>query len=217
MKETHTIKCFLKFGTEEHLLQLRDKGIIYMNPLEYFRNLEDEDLRGDNYEGVTGVYNLPPGEFEIPTLQFKGNHEGMHYCEQWENLNGNIFSLYCVSSHGFPDPREFKVDPKMTKFGTHVLLIKDNPKFLSLIKKELRRKKISFDDGFIEYYDRYAINGKVSVFQKPNEFAYQKEFRIYAWRNGAKPLVLELGSLAHMTELLPMELALEMSLEREAI
>jgi hypothetical protein len=37
----------IKFGKLEHLQQLQDKGLLYMNNLPYFWNIEDEELRGD--------------------------------------------------------------------------------------------------------------------------------------------------------------------------
>ena len=43
----HTIKLFLKLGSEENILDLFENGTIYMNTIEYFRKVEDEELRGD--------------------------------------------------------------------------------------------------------------------------------------------------------------------------
>jgi hypothetical protein len=46
----HTIKLFLKLGSEKNILDLFENGTIYMNTIEYFRKVEDEELRGDKYE-----------------------------------------------------------------------------------------------------------------------------------------------------------------------
>ena len=45
----HTIKLFLKLGSEKNILDLFENGTIYMNTIEYFRKVEDEELRGDKY------------------------------------------------------------------------------------------------------------------------------------------------------------------------
>ena len=41
---------FLKLGGKKHLQDLR-KGLLYMNPLSYFRSLEDDSARSDKREG----------------------------------------------------------------------------------------------------------------------------------------------------------------------
>ena len=42
--------ALIKFGKYEHISALRDQGEIYMNTLPYFREIEDNDLRGDPYD-----------------------------------------------------------------------------------------------------------------------------------------------------------------------
>ena len=41
----YTIKLFLKLGSEENILDLFENGTIYMNTIEYFRKVEDEELK----------------------------------------------------------------------------------------------------------------------------------------------------------------------------
>jgi hypothetical protein len=65
----HTIIFFLKLGSEENILDLFENGTIYMNTIEYFRKVEDEELRGDKYEGVSRVINSLPGTFKIQVLK----------------------------------------------------------------------------------------------------------------------------------------------------
>lgn len=216
MKETYTIVVLLKFGAEPHMRQLHERGIVYMNALETFRDMEDESLRGDGYEGITKIRNYLPGEFTIPEINFTGRHEGVHLCEKWERLNGNLFSLYCVSSHGFPNPYEFVVDPRVKEFGTHLVMIKNLPIFLELIRNAFRKKGIFWEEGFVEYYDRYRENRDISVFEKPMEYAYQKEFRFYAHRQGAEPLILELGDLRGISTLLEVSAIESMQLVKTA-
>ncbi len=40
---------FLKIGQEEHIKDLYENGTIYLNTIEYFRKIEDEELRGNKY------------------------------------------------------------------------------------------------------------------------------------------------------------------------
>ena len=45
----------VKFGLKEHLSQLRDRGLLYMNNLPHFWKIEDECLRGDPYDSVDRI------------------------------------------------------------------------------------------------------------------------------------------------------------------
>lgn len=193
---THQIKMFLKFGQEKHINDLYNNGTIFMNAIQYFRKIEDNELRGDRYEGVSKVKNYPAGQFEIPAINFKGNYLSLQIREAYDTVVGNIFSLYCISSHGWDNPNDFKIDEKIKKFGSHCLVIKDNVKFLSLIEKKLKELKVKFNHGFVNYYDKDKVNREITIFEKPLEFEFQKEFRFYVARKSDKPFVFSIGSLA---------------------
>ncbi|RKE89428.1 hypothetical protein [Ichthyenterobacterium magnum] len=203
MKETseHTIKIFLKFGQKEHIKDLFENGTIFLNSIEYFRKLEDNGLRGDRYEGISKLHNLPSGEFEIKSLNYKGKYISMQIRESYQEIIGNIYSLYAVSSFGFPNPLEFKIDDRNSEFGSHCLMIKNLPLFFQKIEQELNNLKLKFRHGFVKYYDASKFNGQITLFQKPMEYEYQKEFRFYVERNSTEPLILNIGSLKDIAEI----------------
>ncbi len=205
----HTIKMLLKFGQEENIKDLFYNGTIYMSPIQQFRKIEDGELRGDKYEGVSRINNYLPGQLEIPSIGYKGNYHTFHMLESYENVLGNIYSLYCVSSHGWKNPLDFKIDEKIKRFGSHCLVIKDNQKFLSLIEAKLQELNVKFRHGFIEYYDKNTVNKKINLFEKPMNFEYQKEFRFYVKRDSIEPFVFNIGSLANIAELYPSELIVD--------
>lgn len=45
----------LKMGQQEHMEQFR-RGLLYMNPLSYFRELDGDPARADHLEGVTHIF-----------------------------------------------------------------------------------------------------------------------------------------------------------------
>lgn len=198
---TDIIKMFLKFGHEEHINDLYHNGTIFMNAIQHFRKIEDGELRGDRYEGVSRIKNYPPGQFEIPSLNFKGNYLALQIREAYDTVVGNIFSLYCVSSHGWENPNDFKIDEKIKQFGSHCLLIKDNVKFISLIEEKLKELNVKFNHNFVNYYDKDKVDRKITLFEKPLEFEYQKEFRFYVERKSDKPYVFSIGSLKDVAEI----------------
>lgn len=200
-----TILSFLKFGSEENLNDLLRNGNIFMNSIQYFRQIEDKELRGDSYEGASRIINYPPGEFEIPEIGFKGNYLNIHIREAYEEVLGNIFSLYCISSHGWGNPTDFKIDQRIKRFGTHCVMIKDNERFFNLMKQGLNSLNLKYDHGFVDYYNRKEINRKVSLFEKPLEFEYQKEFRFYVDRNASDSFQFRIGNIEDIAEIYPIE------------
>lgn len=198
---SHIIKMFIKFGEEKYLKDLYYNGTIYMNSIQYFRNIEDGELRGDIYEGISRIKNYPPGQFEIPELNFKGNYLALQIRQSYETVLGNIYSLYCISSHGWGDLTKFKIDNKNKRFGSHCIVVKDNKKFLSLIENKLKELKVDYTHNFVEYYDKDKINRTITLFEKPLEFEYQKEFRIYVKRLSEKPFVFNIGNITDIAEI----------------
>ncbi|HLF52909.1 hypothetical protein [Flavobacterium sp.] len=209
----HTIKLFLKLGSEENILDLFENGTIYMNTIEYFRKVEDEDLRGDKYEGVSKIINSLPGTFKIPGIDREFKYEKMHIREVHEEIIGNIYSLYAISSKGFPNPLDFKFDERNLRFGTHCLLIKNLPYFFDRIETELKNNNYKFNHGFVDYYDKDEVNREITLFEKPFEFEYQKEFRFYVEDYGMKPIKIQIGSLKKYAVVFKLEDMLELKLE----
>jgi hypothetical protein len=200
---THTITMFLKFGQEEHIKDLYYNGTVYMNSIQYFRKLEDGELRGDEYEGISRIKNYPPGQFEIPAIGFKGNHLALQIRESYPTVLGNIFSLYCISSHGWERPQDCRIDEKNKGFGSYCLVVKDNIKFLSLIENKLKELNLKYRHGFVEYYDKDKVDRVITLFEKPLEFEYQKEFRFYVERRSEQPFSFSIGSLTDIAEIHP--------------
>lgn len=210
---THTITMFLKLGSLENITDLYENGTIYINTIEYFRKTEDSELRGDKYEGASEIINSLPGTFKIPEIEGEFKYEKLHYKKSFEEILGNIYSLYCISSKGFPNPLDFQIDKKNLRFGTHCLMVKDNNYFFEKIKIELKNKGYEFNHGFVDYYDKEKVNKKLTIFDKPNEFEYQKEFRFYVLNNEIEPIKIQIGSLKDYAEIIETRNLTELTLE----
>lgn len=196
-----TIKMFLKFGSFKDIKDLYENGTIYLNTIQHFRKHKDADLRGDKYEGASRVKNSLPGTFKIPGNDRTFNYQKIHIKEAFSEVLGNIYSLYCISSHGIPNLLEFKMDERIMEFGTHCLMIKDNAYFYETIQKQLKKEGYLFRHGFVKYYDKEKENMKLTLFHKPLEFEYQKEFRFYVQNDKLEPIALNIGSLKSYAEM----------------
>lgn len=201
MKKQSFIKAFLKFGQEEHIRDLCENGTIFMNSVQYFRHIDDNCVRGDMYEGISKIKNYPPGELEIKSLNYKGKYLALQIRAAHETVLGNIYSLYCISSYTISNPLKFQVDDRIKQFGSHALLIKDNPEFINRIEKRLQTMELPYRHGFVKYYDTNKKNGMISIFHKPKDYYYQNEFRFYVYRPTSEPLLINIGSLEGIAEM----------------
>lgn len=208
----HTIITFLKFGSEENIKDLFDNGTVYLNTIEYFRKIEDEELRGDSYEGTSEIINSLPGTFRIPNIEDEIRYEKIHIKKAHEIVLGNLYCLYCVSSHGFPNPFDFKIDERNLRFGTHCLMMYDNQYLLDSIANALQAKGLKYSRGFVEYYDKEKVSKKLTLFDKPNNFEHQKEFRFYVQNDDVNPITINIGPLHGKAKIYRMEDIAELKL-----
>ncbi|WP_310555094.1 hypothetical protein [Flavobacterium sp.] len=137
----------------------------------------------------------------------------MHLREAHDEVIGNIYSLYAISSKGFPNPLDFEFDKRNLRFGTHCLMIKNLPYFFKKIEKELKKSNYKFHHNFVDYYDKDEVNREITLFEKPLEFEYQKEFRFYIEDTGMKPIKIQIGSLKKYAEIFKIEDLLEVKIE----
>jgi len=197
---TSTIHLFIKFGREIDINDLYQNGTIFMNPIQKFREFEDNELRGDPYEGIHEIENVEKGTIEFPSIGFRGTFNHAHYKSSYKHILGNIYSLYCISSNFCKDLNSFTIDKKIKRFGSHCIIIKDTRAFYDRVIKKIEELNFDFSHGLVEYYDKYKTNKYISLFEKPSEFSYQNEFRLYLENPVQKPIKFSIGSLEDISE-----------------
>lgn len=196
---THTILVFLKIGAQEHITDLYENGTVYMNSLSYFKKIRDGELRGDPTEGALSLFTS-----DNVVIKLKETDEGIRA----ENITygyylttGNIFSLYSISSRGFPSPKDFVFDQKNIGFGTHCLMIKQPGVFIDRLTEALKAEGHRFKHGFVDYYEPQPRMEKLSVFDKPNTFKGQHEFRFFVESEHPDPIIVKIGSMKSYAEI----------------
>ena len=202
--ENH-IFYFLKFGNKENMTDLISNGTIYFNTIEYFRVLEEQKTRGDLYEGTINILNFKEKDNYTLTIgesreEIKLKITKAHLREFQKNIKGNLYSLYTLKS---PDilKHDFRIDAKNKEFGSHVVIIKHADKFLKMICKELDKKKISYSAKLVSYYEKEKISGEITLFDKCQEYDYQKEFRIILFTNSTTPIKIQIGNIENIAEI----------------
>ena len=181
--------ALVKFGEWEHLQQLQDEGLLYMNNLPYIWKIEDKELRGDPYDSVDRVERgkkarifLQDGT-EVP---FEATNWVIRILPP-EPERINVFCMYALrlSAGSYP------VDNRNYKFGDYALLVTKPQEFIDRVAAQLRADAINAKTNLVEYVDgQYA--GELGPFRKFRQFAYQSEWRLvcYDGPGGVRKIML---------------------------
>ena len=199
----------LKFGKKEHLRAFRDDGILYMNTLDYFSNLESDVPRSDRLEG-TDVIIQP--QF-IKDLVISNPITNFTVRMTPTDLGGpitmantqvaacNIYCLFAVTrpvDGGFVDQRNFE-------FGDSFVLILKTQEFINRVSTTINAMGLGCKHGLVAYYDPNEHSGKTGPFCKASAFAYQNEYRFLASPSNGTPLRTIVGGLSDITsDVLPL-------------
>ena len=106
------------------------------------------------------------------------------------------------------------MDERVTNFGSHAVIIKSLPEFFKRIETSLKITGHEYHHRFVDYYDKNKINEKITIFQKPNEFEYQREYRFYLKRYEIIPFSFRIGSLIDIANIFPSEYLTSLRLEK---
>lgn len=199
------IPIFIKFGQERHIKDLYENGTIFINQIEFFRKLEDGQLRGDNYEGTFRLKQLTKNaplilnpndskkkiELSVNKGQFR---------EHYTSIIGNIYCLYAITPEMLKYETPYKIDLRNKNFGTHFLVTFETRFFYSKIIEQIKERNYEFRSHLVEYFDKEKYNGELTLFDKSNEYSYQNEFRILINNNKREPIILNIGSMKEYAE-----------------
>jgi len=201
-KPNSVSRFFIKVGKKEHIVDLQQKGTIFMNTVGYFINYEERQLRGDKDEGITGI-------FQGKKLELFKNEAPLGYSNSFSlkirdgEKRGNIYSLIAITTQD--DPETFKIDGKNKEFGDSFILIYDVQEFIRRIEEELKAKNYEYRYGLVQYYDPKEYSGELDVFCKQNCFKYQNEFRFFVKKAEDGPLIIKIGSIEDISRVFSTE------------
>jgi hypothetical protein len=179
---------------------LRDEGLLYMNPLSYFWELEDDELRSDPFEGIGKVDRGRSGSIKLAD----GTDLPIEITD-WtlriplpESEEINIFCMYALR----PSVGSYPVDERNLRFGGHALILFDPQRFIDQIHHSLNDQKIKHEARLVEYVPRdYA--GDLGWFRKLENFAYQSEWRLICYGGNGHPRLIRIGSIKDISVVMP--------------
>lgn len=227
-------QCWMLFKVANldrlHALQ---RGLLYMNSVDYFAKLEGETtaaLRRDELEKVylklsSGVRGGVVSEL---ALQIEGQDEIVLSPETVMTLHlprPETVMVYCMGSVSAGhdgqiwglDNRVLQFNERFREFGTHVLRITDHAEFSRRLSQAIEAHLHLYNSPFFEggygqvdYVDLSDYSGPIGLFRKPIEYAWQREYRLCF---GAEPealndqgaLELNIGDLSDITQITTVE------------
>ena len=56
--EDNRIHFLIKLGKKEHIERLRNEGMIFMNSIDFFKSMENDEQRKDSEEGIERIEQI---------------------------------------------------------------------------------------------------------------------------------------------------------------
>lgn len=192
----------IKFGQKVHMEEFQEKGILYMNHLSEFLKIEDNALRGDKHESLSEIRSII--NIELSLQERKVGYAENGRLSLWHNdLGGNIYSMYALFT--VDKPEKIQIDNRCKEFGNACVIVTKVDEFISRIKKEAAKQEIEIIYGPVDYLSTKGYVGNWSVFKKPLEYYYQKEFRFFVRTDNLGPFCLNIGSIRDISIMMDTE------------
>lgn len=202
----------MKLGKKEHMEQFR-AGLLYMNAVSYFRDLEADIARGDRFEGVDSILQpkdlgesyIDSGIPSIGRIDIRREDlAGPIAIAMNRTLRCNLFCLYALTK----PVKEFLFSAEHEWFGDSLVLVTNTPEFLDRVAKTAKEQRLPMRGAPVEYYDESDYSGRVGRFKKSSRFAYQNEYRIAIEAGVDGPFRFVVGDIRDITsEVIPFEQA----------
>lgn len=154
-----TIHRLLKIGKEEHIRSLYKNGVLFMKPLRYFINVENNSQQQDIFEGATHYKPFVRLEVASPdggVVKFGSTPDCIGTVENGNMLfhpdtpMGNVYCMFAVTQELIET--KSLIDKRNKEFGDTLLLIHNPKPFFKRVYSALEEKGIKFECGLVDYF-----------------------------------------------------------------
>ena len=186
--------AFIKFGNLHHLQTMQNDGLLYMNPIQYFWDIDDDNLRGDLLDSLKEYHKGSKAELIFnDNLNFKPTVKSWDLKIHADNYQEtNLFCMYALKPDTCPIPI------KNYEFGNYALLILYPDKFMDQIVSSIRKQKLNLRAELVSYVsDNHT--GKIGSFVKLNKYKYQSEWRMQINNGNGKPRKFHIGNISDIS------------------
>lgn len=188
---------------------MQQSGLLYCNTRTYFSQVEDNNNRQDVFECVTELNYLPSSiiqfkEVNNPDAEWVKVQGNAQFRTQYKELYGNLFCLSAIKVSPAEEASLLELNEIFLNFGHFALIILNAPEFLKKVEQTLNETGYMYQIDFVDYLDLPTYSGNKSPFQKPKNYSWQQELRIFIKTNQFKkidPLKLFIGNMENFSEL----------------
>lgn len=192
--DTSIPKYLIKIGKPEHILPLLTQGVVYMNTLSFFRELEKTgDGRADSDEGAHSIAQtsrmlIGELEIDIPTpLTFSVS-----------NINNGY--IYCMVGADTIEDVKQALNDNLSAMGGAFVIIHNPTEFVKRCSEVMRSNNIELKWGRVRYYVKTEGSYLLDPWLKTKEYAHQSEFRLYFKRKEEGSAAIVIKSIEDIAE-----------------
>lgn len=215
------LKIVDKFEYAEELLK---EGKIFMNPISSYSNI-NENAKNDFSEGCAVIIgekvnliiehpqdlHIEKNGKEIINKELNKNNAKYRGLYIPELKNSPVYCIYTIKNQNITSKlnktgfKLNKINKNILEFGNYGVLILDTKEFMRRVIKKINELNLKYYSSFVDYIDYSEIEYlyKKSVFEKPKNYSYQNEFRIFIPKinNKKEPLIFEIGSIEDIAKI----------------
>ena len=229
------IHILIKFGSQKNIKSLQS-GQFYMKRLQYYIDLEkstSDEMVGDEYEGQMLLTDVKVSLFTHDTHEYLGK---IHAPTSSFNLGYSNNPVFCMYMYDFRNyfSEEIRDEllhirygfsseqyEKIKDFGESALVITNTNEFFNRVDLAFKKRGISYCRDLVSYYDGNIIqhlkevqaNNSRIAFWKRQKYAFQQEYRFFAYTEVADNLTLDIGDISDISQVLTTEQLLNTYME----
>jgi hypothetical protein len=189
----------LKFGERRYMTDFRENGTMYMNTVEYFRNLEGMGDIGDTNEGLETFHQSDRVRLKVTGpdgRSFELNSKNGLTGEILTRINAvdslNIFCMYAIK---YCDKKPI-VDERNFAFGDTYVCITNGESFIERLRVAAKKAKVDSTGRFVKYFARDCYHGYMGIYSKFDTYSYQNEYRFVLSPGFSMSYKLVLGNIS---------------------
>lgn len=191
------MRYIVRFGPENRIRDLIERGRVWMNAVGTFSTLSDDLARGDPDEALVRRYSPATAQAvaELGDTSFPLPLAGPLRVWRTEDRKR---AIYCL--HGIADLKQ-TIDPRLFDFGEWIAFFTNGDEFIRRVRSaaseaghELAFKPVGYVPA--------SHSGAMDIFTKPEKFQHQQEWRLVS-RDPVPEgrLILTLGPLHDVARL----------------
>ena len=203
----------MKVFDQEKFAQEFLDGMLFMNRLSYFQDLEDDSTgsREDKNEAIKVLWQPNNVTLRFNDIEISKNDlAGPISVQMNRHRDICLFCVYAAHSGDFENlsddniaafRQQLKIHEDCLAFGKFAVVIGHVQTFVSRVKEAVKTYRFSMSAKLVDYYDPSHFDGTFSdqeaIFKKQIKYQYQSEFRfaINTGIPGGGPIKLFIGNI----------------------